>query len=120
MDRYNIASNIYLPRFLNSWETLVQCKDDGRFQFKLDKSHLPPGTVLGISFQERLHPDQPFFEFNAIYIMVPVSIPPPPAYGNRPIETYEFRVLFGLQIQAQVVRGDLPEKGLFWALNKID
>ena len=119
MDPSNITFNTYLPNSLNTWETLCKHTDEGNLEFKIDVSNLPAGAVMVISFQERLGWDQLFLEFDTVVISVPVSIPSPPARGHRPIATYKFNVVFGLQIESQIVRGPLPEKGLFWALNKI-
>ena len=118
MELASLDSNIYLPDSLNTWKTLSKQEEGGHLRFKIDKSNLPPGTIVSISFQERLGPDQPFLEFKTGILCVLVAIPPPPARGHLPIETYEFSVLFGLQIEAQIVLGVLPTKGLFWALDK--
>lgn len=110
--------NTYSPDSLNTWKTLSMQEEGGHFRFKIDKSNLPPGTIVSISFQERLGPDQPFLEFETAILSVPVEIIPPPGRGHLPISTYEFSVLFGLKIEAQINSGKLPERGLYWSLIK--
>ena len=118
MDIGNLESNEYLPKYLNTWDNLSQYTGKGRLRFKIDRSHLPAGTIVMISFQEKLGPDQQFLEFDTAILHVPVAVPQPPARGYLPISTYEFSVLFGLRIDAQVVSGTLPTEGLFWSLDK--
>lgn len=118
MDLGSLESNEYLPDSSDTWQELSQYLGSGHLRFKIDGSNLPPGTIISISFQEKLGPDQPFLEFETAVLSTPVTVPPPPARGHLPISTYEFSVLFGLKIDAQIVRGPLPTKGLFWTLDK--
>ena len=81
MDIGNLESNEYLPKYLNTWDNLSQYTGKGRLRFKIDRSHLPAGTIVMISFQEKLGPDQQFLEFDTAILHVPVAVPQPPARG---------------------------------------
>lgn len=112
-----INSGTYLPNCINTWTTLIIDNSEGLKQFNIDNTNLPAGTIINISFQTKLGPDQPFREFKSAVICVPVDIPPAPSQGHQPVETFEFNgVFFGFQVQTQVISGRLPTKGLYWAL----
>ena len=112
-----INSGTYLPNCIGTWTTLKVDNSEGLKQFKIDMTNLPPGTIMVLSFQTKLGPDQPFLEFDSSAISIPVTIPAGPSQGHQPVANFEFNsISFGFQVQAQIINGTLPSKGLYWAL----
>ena len=105
----------FLPPAAATVYTLFTDATGGVKRFRINKTNLPAGAILNLSFQALNASGGSYVERSNATLSNSVAVPAAPAIGYEPDwQSEDFVVEYGFQVQANVISGTLPTTALDW------